>query len=937
LWPARIGEFTGRGAPTRTRVRAVLYGRATESALLDQLLDGAREAQGGVLVLRGEPGIGKSALLDDAVASADGFRVLRGWGVESECKLPFAALHRIIQPVLDHSARIPPIQEEALRGAMGLGGVVDADRFLTSLALLTLLAEVAEERPLLCLVDDADWLDEESADALVFVARRLLAEPVALVLAARGGDGRSMVPTDLPTLTVDGLDLASSLQVLAEAAGSQLAPEIGRRLAEGLGGNPLALREVPPLLTADQLAGRTPLPDPLPVGAAVEVLFLDRVRRMPEPTRTVLLVAAVDDTGDTSTVLAAARSLGASAKDLESAERAGLVRFDEHVIAFHHPLVRSAVYQWATFTRRQATHLALAEALIGASNADRRAWHRAAAAVGPSEGVADELERSADRARRRNGHVAAAAALERAAELTGDEARRARRFTAAAESAWRGGRPERALGLVKRAEALMPESRLRADLQHLRGVIELRCGTPAEGCTLLLAGADDVATTDPRKALDMLFDAGEAATYAGDVAAAIEAGRRVDELPVVSQPSDLVTGLLTGVASLLEGRSAASSARVADAVARAELFDNPRWLAWAGTAAGVTGQDRAEYTLHQRANALARTSAAVTALTSVLEAFGFSGVMAGRYSAVAADADEGLRLAREAGFVNSACYHLATLALVAAVRGREDECLAYATEVTGVASAHGLGLQNAIAEWARALLDLGVGRFAESTDRLERLTWGGPGTKHPFVELMATPDLVEAAARGGRPEAAQEAHAGLERFTDVGAPRWALAVRSRCRGLLSAGVAAERHFEEALRLHAGSQRSFDRARTELAYAEHIRRGRRRIQAREHLRVAIDEFDRLGADPWAERARNELRATGETARRRELDVSDELTPQELQVARLVAEGGTNKDVAAHLFLSPRTVDYHLRKVFLKLGISSRSELMVRPSRLGWPDG
>ena len=907
----------------------MLYGRVAESALLDRLLHDAREARGGALVLRGEPGIGKSALLENAVAGAGDFRVLRGRGVEAESELPFAALHRLVQPVLDRAERIPPLQREALRGALGLGTVVGADRFLISLALLSLLAEVADDRPLLCLVDDADGLDQESADALVFVVRRLLAEPIALLVAVPAGDGRVRIADDLPTLHVDGLDPTASLQVLADAASSRLDPGVGRQLAVGSGGNPLALHQLPGLLTADQLSGRAPLPDPLPVGPAVEAAFMDRVRRLPEATRTVLLLAAVDDTGDAGSVLAAARSLGAGAgaADLEPAERAGLVAFDRHGIAFHHPLVRSAVYQSASFTRRQAAHLAVADALVGASNADRRAWHRAAAALGPADEVADELERSAERAQRRSGHMAAAAALERAAELTGDEAPRARRLAAAAEAAWRGGRAERARGLVERAEALAPDVRSRADLQHIRGVIELRCGAPAEGCGLLLAAANDIAAVDPRKALDMLFDAAEAAIYAGDVVATVEAGRRAADLRVVSPEAEFVVGLLTGVASLLQGRSAAASARVAEVVARAARFDNPRWLAWAGTAAGATGQDQAEHALYQRATVLARTSAAVTALTGVLEAFGFSGVLAGRYPTVAADAAEGLGLAREAGFVNSACYHLATSALVAAVRGRDDECRASAAEATELALAHGLGLQNAIAEWARALLDLGAGRFAEASDRLERLAWGGPGTNHPFVVLIATPDLVEAGVRSDRLDAAQDALAGLERFTDDGAPSWALALRSRCRGLLSAGVAAERHFEEALRMHAGGQRTFDRARTELVYGEHIRRSRRRIQAREHLRVAVDELDRLGAEPWAERARSELRATGETARRREADASEELTPQELQVARFVAEGATNKEVAAHLFLSPRTVDYHLHKVFVKLGISSRSELMV----------
>jgi DNA-binding NarL/FixJ family response regulator/tetratricopeptide (TPR) repeat protein len=907
----------------------MLVGRASEVAALDGFLARVRGERGGARVLWGEPGIGKSALLDHVAAHAADCRVLRDRGVASERRLPFAGLQRLLGGVLERAEQVPATQRAALRGALGLDAAVAADRFLISLAVLSLLAAIAEDGPLLVVVDDADGLDPESSDALAFVGRRLLAEPVGLLLAARTGDGASPVAEDLPAVAVAGLGSAASLLVLDDAVGPPVTPDVARQLVVAAQGNPLALRELPGQLTADQAAGRVPLPDPLAVGAVVQAAFMGRARLMPAATRRALLIAAVDDTGDPGSVVGAARLAGLGAGDFEPAELAGLVCVDEHAIVFRHPLVRSAVYQAATFAQRRSAHLAVAGALRGDANADRRAWHRAAAALGPSDGVADDLERSADRAKRRSGHVAAAAALERSAELTADEGRRVRRLTRAAESAWRGGRSTRALALVERAEALAPTARLRADLQHIRGGVELRCGSPAEGCARLLAGADEVAATDPRKALDMLVDAAEAASHAGDVAATVDAGARARRLAVESDEARFVVGLVGAVAALMEGRSAATSAQVVTAIAGAEAVDEPRWLAWAGIAAGLTGQDGAELALYRRASALARRSAAVTSLTGVLAAFGFSGVLAGRHSAVAADAAEGLRLAREAGLVNVACHHLATLALVAAIRGREDECLAHALEVTDVASSHGLGLQNAMAEWARALLDLGAGRFAASVDRLEHMTHGGGRTTHPFVVLMAAPDLVEAAARSDRPHAAGRAMEELERFTSNGAPRWVLAVRSRCRGLVASGADAEEHFEEAVRLHRGSDRAFDRARTGLVYGEHIRRLRHRVRAREHLRSAIDGFDRVGARAWGDRARNELRATGESARRRACPVSDELTPQEQQVARFVADGASNKEVAGQLFLSPRTVEYHLRKVFMKLGISSRAELMLAP--------
>jgi len=906
----------------------VLYGRGTESAALDALLVSAQAAQSAVLVVRGEPGVGKTALLAEALNHGADFCVLRGLGVESESELPFAALHRILRPVLAHTARIPRPQADALESSFGLSPSRRVDRFLISVAVLSLLAEVAEQRPVLCVVDDAHWLDHASADALLFVARRLQAEPVAMLFAVREDEPGAFVTHDLPELRVGGLDESAAAQLLRDYAGAVLSPEVLTRLVADARGNPLALRELPGLLSPDQREGREPLPDPLPVGDRVKAAFLQRAHRLPQGTQTLLLVAAADDTGELDVVMRASQTLGASRADLDRAEGAALVRIEKSRIMFGHPLVRSAVYQEASFAARQRAHQALADVLDGDLDADRRAWHRAAAMVGTSDTVADELEAAADRARHRSGYLAACAGLERAAELTSTGPLRARRLTAAAEAAWLAGRPERALALLDQADALAPEGRVRADVQHLRGVIHLRCGIPGDGYAILVAAAREVADLAPEKALAMLFDSGEAAGYVGDVAAIVEASRRAAELPLTSPEATFVVGLLSSVAVLMEGKTREGASAMTAVLTRAVQFEDPRWLVWAAVVAAAIGDERTAHSLYGRAHALARATAAVSTLTNVLEAFSLAGILAGRYATVTADAAEGLALAREARLANSACHHLATLAFVAGVQGREADCRSWAGEAAESASARGLGLQNSIAEWAQALLDLGVGRPTEAMNRLRALSAGGPGTSHPFIVLAATPDLVEAAVRAGRAEVAQTALLALERFAERGAPpTWALALRARCRGLLSAGAAAERHFGEALTLHAQTQRSFDRARTQLAYGEHLRRSRRRLAAREHLGPALDEFERLRAAPWAERAAAELRATGEHARKRDYSTIDQLTPQELQIVRFVGEGATNKDVGAQLFLSPRTIDYHLRRIFIKLGISSRAELIV----------
>jgi DNA-binding CsgD family transcriptional regulator len=905
----------------------MLHGRHEECAAIDRLLADASELRSGALVVRGEVGVGKSALLAYAADRAsETMRVLWGAGVESESELAFAALHQLVRPVLHHVERLPDPQATALRGAFGLATTEGTDRFLIGVGALSLLAEVAEERPLICLVDDAQWLDQPSTDALSFAARRLEAEGIVLLVAARDDDLHAFTAPSFEALRLTGLDAGAAGELLTEQSPAGLAPEVRARLIEATQGNPLALLELPRSLSADQLAGRAPLPDPLPVSAGVERVFLERVRRLPEPTQTLLLAAAAEETGDPAVILRAGRALGSGVQALGMAEAAGLLRVAEGRIRFHHPLVRSAVYRGATLDQRQAIHQALAAALPGEEHADRRAWHRAAAAIEPDPDVADELERSAGRARRRGGYAAAARALERSAELTPAEEPRSRRLADAADAAWLAGQPDRALGLLDRAAAGVSGPRLRADVAHLRGVIELRRGVPADAFTILAAGSAEIAPVDPVKALAMLLPASEAATYAGDVGLTIEAARRAAALPRGEQRIDQFTlGLLVGIGSILEGDTARGAPLLREAIVLAQTFDDPGRLGFAGAAARYLGDDTATHDFYARAVARARATGELVLLPYLLESLAVAEVAAGRYVAATASASEGLRLAGETGQESSVCRNLSTLALLAALQGREDACRSSAAEALERAVPRGLRLQAASATWALALLDLAANRPAEALDRLGTLA-GGSETGHPVIALLSVPDLVEAAVRADQTERGQTALAGFEQWAAHTAPPWALALVPRCRGLLSAGAAADRHFTEALRLHGLSSRPFDRARTQLLYGEALRRARRRVDAREHLRAAFTTFERLGASPWAERARTELRVSGETARQRDPSTLDQLTPQELQVVRFVGQGATNREVAAQLFLSPRTIDYHLRQIFTKLGISSRAELI-----------
>jgi DNA-binding CsgD family transcriptional regulator len=907
----------------------MLLGRDAELARIGALLEAAQASRSGALLIRGEPGIGKTALLEDALAQAGDMQVLRARGVESESDLPFAGLHQLTRPALHVIDQLPSPQADGLRGALGLADRAGEDRFLISVACLTLLSELAESRPVLCLVDDVHWLDAPSADALLFVARRLGAEGIAMLFAARETDDVHFEAPGLPVVDLGPLDARSAALLLTRHASGALAPAVRDALVEQSRGNALALIELPLSLSPAQLTGEDPLPDTLPLTRDVQRLFLERIDRLPEPTRLLLLVIAADDSGQLSTIMRAAGTLGVSEDALGPAELAGVVSVLDSSLELRHPLVRSAVYRRATAAERRTAHLALAEALDGELELDQRAWHRAAAAPGPDPMVADELAGAAERARRRAGHAAAATTFERSAHLSVEVRSKGERLVEAATSAWDAGQPDRALGLIGEADPLVTDPRTRAQLENVRGEIQFRCRGLLDAFDTLADGSSIAAPLDLRKALGMLFDAANAAATAGDYQRVAEAGRRAAALPSTGDQVDRVlVGLLIGIGSLQRGESAHELPRVLDAIARGDDFDEPRWLIWASGGAQLVGDRALAAELLRRAISLARASGKRERLAPALVSFVLDGMIQGRHS-VLGEASEGLTLSREAGLENLTTLFLATHAWFAAVRGQSEECRAYATEASERARESGAGLGAAISAWALSILDLTGGQPREAAARLEALHAAPPGAGHPYIALLSRPDLVEACARTGERERAETALAALEGFAEPEGPGWARALVARCRALLAQGEEAEREFQRALDLHAEGDRAFDWARTALLYGEFLRRQRRRIDARAHLREALEVFEQLGAAAWAHRARRELRASGQTARKRDLGAIDELTPQELQIARFVAEGLTNKEVAAQLFLSPRTIDHHLRRVFAKLGITSRGQLARLP--------
>jgi DNA-binding CsgD family transcriptional regulator len=903
----------------------VLYGRDRERAEIWALLEAARASRSGALVLRGEAGIGKSALLEDARDRATDMHVLAACGVESESELAFAALHQLLRPALSSADNLPAPQAEALAVALGLEAGETPERFLVFAACLTLLSELAENRPVLCLVDDAHWLDEASADALRFVARRLEAEGIVLLFGAREGDPRVFKAPDVPSLVVDGLDSEAAAVVLARS-GLEVASAVRQSLVAQARGNALALVELPSVLTEAQLAGDEPLPDALPLTGQLEAVFSRRVAALPDETRQFLLVAAADDTEDVTIVARAGGLLDLDARALDAAEEARLVIVRGSRLEFRHPLIRSAVYGSATSSEQRKAHRALAAALAeDRERADRRAWHLASSAIEQDPDVVRALEDAAQRAEERAGHVAAARALERAAELAEAGAGRGALLVRAARNLGHAGRDEAAVARARDAALHVTDPAFVADLAEIQGVAAIRGGRPHEVVSVLMEAAEGVSAIDPAKALELLMDASISAWQAGDRAAYLEVARRAIgvDAPAENEFATVIKRSFQGFLATAERRPAEGAPLLRQVVDWGVTAEEPYHVIWASFAAFWLNDGAQFAVLVERAAELARARGELGALAEALGMRSTGLASEHRLEEALVTASEALELCRELGASNVALTPRAALAFVAAIQGRDEEAKSHGEAVLAEASERSLPLRASVAASALAQSDLAQGRWVEALERLDSLLARDSGPLDPVVGSTLA-DKIEAAVRAGRLDEARAALGLLEERAAFSGTRSMQPRAAAYRGLLSEGDEATAHFEEALRL-APDARPLDLGRIHLLFGEHLRRGRRRADARVQLRLALEVFERLRAEPWAERARVELRASGETARKRDPTTAEQLTPQEVQIASLVSSGMTNKEVAAQLFLSPRTIDAHLRNIFGKLGVRSRTQL------------
>ena len=884
--------------------------------MIDGLLAAAARGESSSLVLRGEAGIGKSALLGYAAERATGMQVLRVTGMEDESDLAFSGLHGLLWPVVGHLDELPAPQRLALAAALGLGPPGGSERFLISAGVLSLLAAAAEERPVVCLIDDAQWLDVPSADALMFTARRLAAEGVVLLFAVRDDD-RGRLQTPGQEIVLDPLDREQAVALL-EYVGREVASPVRERLLGEAAGNPLALLELPSGLSDEQLAGHTGLPDAIPLTARLQAAFRRRVEGMPADTRAVLLLAAADGSGELQVLFQAARELGLSGDALDSAEQEGLVAIVGERLSFRHPLVRSAVYESATFNDRRRAHAALAAACSAETQTDRRVWHQAIATLTTDEVIAAELEASAHRSRARGGHASAATAFERAAKLSETEAARARRLTEAAGSAFVGGQIERASSLVGRSLPTADRAS-RARLLGVRGIIDSFGGSLADAVSSFLDGI--ALSVDPSFSLEMLLEACWPALSLGDYDQLLRLCLRAAEFSSVTDHDHFIVVLLTGIAAELEGDYDRAAALATEASDISERVVSPRALLWLAGLVGRVGNWGDGLPHASRAVRLARERGFVATLPHALQAQASQLVGLSRLDLAYAVAHDARQLALDLGVPGVASWAVANLAYVDALRGDEEVARARVRELeqlsTSTSPAVPAGVNRAL-----GLLALGLGRPSEALDRL----LASFARVHPESSPMlvyGVPDALEAARRAERSEEMAEHLARYAAWVESFPNPARRALLARCRALVDEAD-AEHQFAEAIGL-IDALAPFDRARTQLLYGEWLRRERRRTDARPHLRAALETFEQLRVSPWAERARSELRASGETARRRDASTRDQLTPQELRVADLAAGGLTNAEIGAQLFLSPRTIDYHLRKVFAKLEISSRTDL------------
>jgi DNA-binding CsgD family transcriptional regulator len=897
-----------------------LWGRRQQCMAMDRLLADVRAGRSRALVVRGEPGIGKTALLSYAADAAPDFQVARAEGVESEMELPFAALHQLCGRMLGRLDRLPAPQQEALGVAFGLRAGSAPDRFLVGLAVLGLLSDVATDQPLLCLVDDAQWLDQASAQALAFVARRLDAESVAMFFGTRHPDPTAGL-VRLPELVLTGLPDADARTLLASALPGRLDERVRDRIIAESGGNPLALLELPRGVTAAELAGGFGVAGSLSVTGRIEQSFLRRIAPLPEATQRLLLLAAAEPVGDPALLWRAAGRLGIGVEAADAAESEGLLELGDRV-TFRHPLVRSAIYRAAPAADRRRAHHALAEATDPGTDPDHRAWHRAQAASGPDEDIAAELERSASRAQARGGLAAAAAFLERSAALTLDPARKAARALAAAQAAAQAGAFETALRLLATAGAGSLDGLQRAQVDLLRGQ-----SRGSDAPSLLLKAAKRLEPLDVGLARETYLEALSAAIYAGRFmtgGALRQAAEAARAAPTASQPPSAPDLLLDGLALLItQGRTAAvpTLKRALSAFSSEDISPEEalRWLWLACPTAIALWDDESWDLLSTRQVELARDAGALGVLPTALNQRAGLHLYQGDFAAAASVIEEAAAITEATG---SQLPPYASLGL-AAFSGRELQASGLTEISTRELVRPGEGVGPTLLQWANAVRYNGLGRYEEALTAAQR---AGEDSHELVFSMWSAAELIEAATRSGVPEQAAGAIQRLSDSTRASGTDWALGVDACARALLlSDREAAECLYHETLDRLGRTRVRVTLARAHLLYGEWLRGQARRIDAREQLRTAYQMLASMGADGFAERAARELLATGERVRKPTTDSPAQLTARETQIARLAGDGLSNPQIGARLFMSPRTVEYHLHKVFTKLDISSRHQL------------
>jgi DNA-binding CsgD family transcriptional regulator len=905
----------------------VLVGRDEELSRLGLLLEGARSGTSGVLVVTGEIGIGKSALLDEVEHLAVGMRVLRARGVQSETCVPFGGLYELCRPVLGFLDSIAASQKAALESALALRPAHPGDRFIIGVATLNLLAVAAEAEPLLILIDDAQWVDGSTADALRFSFRRFRADRVAVVVGTRSDEPSLADSTDFPSLHLGGLNRESAQRLVEQHATAPVPAELVDRLHRGTSGNPLALVE----LAGDSgwFDEAAPLDAPLPIVSRVTRVYTERLRTFPVTTATALLLVACNDNGDVGEFSSAAGRLGVTADDLAPAEAVNLVRVVAGRVEFCHPLARSAVYGEAEPARRRVAHRAIADVLPDVAF-DRRAWHLALAALGPDDAVCAGLERAGHHARERSAYDVASRTFERASSFATGDLQKGRLIHAAAESAWLAGMSARAVAFVDLARKHAVDHEVGVAIEELRGYIATRLGDVGEAHRILIEGADMAADSDPDRAVVMLAEAVTAALYAGDQAAMRAAGERIAAIAdrLTSPRARFFASMAQGQSLTVTGGGEEGAALIGSAAEMAlsmdELLDDPRLLVWAAMGP-IWLRDATGRSLLDRVFERARAHAAVGVLPLLLGHLAVDQSVTNQWARAEANFYEAIELARETDQTADLTMLLARLAWMEARQGKEDRCREHAAEALQLSGDHGIVLPETWAQAAIGDLEFALGNASAALASFEARA--SLLETHGIVDpdQSANPELVEVHLRLGQPEvAAAMAEVAFQEATRKGQP-WALARAERCRGLVAGDDNLDGPFKQALAYHEMTPDVFEMARTRLVYGARMRRARRRLDARQQLRLAIDDFDRLGAGVWAEAARTELAATGETARRRTPDSINQLTPQEMQIATLLAGGRTTREAAAAVFLSPKTVEYHLRSVYRKLGINSRTEL------------